>query len=387
MNAGEAWGWYGRSLLATIVGVGVHQIVRRNWSQMLQGVLVLYGFLWFFYQSMYATGDQTLWSGFGVIFILVLANLIKMVPSIATAVVIHRLKSERWQYIYRVLFVVPMIVPAMVGLLVWKSFFDPTQGILNRVLVGSGLLDVLVWIDELLGWDVFHLGSSPSWLGDASLVIPSLIFWGFPWVGTVGVLIYLTGLAGIDDSVYEASEIAGASSRCLEIALQYVSEREQFGRTLSRFQAIQHHLAVMAGEIATVESMSANAFYALDRHGIGTGRRDAGFEIAAAKCRASDAVEAIATIGETIRSVDDISSSIAAAVEEQGASTREIAQSIQQVAAGTQEVNASIGSVSRAASETGAVTNEVLSSAQQLTDEADRLRASVDAFLSDIKAA
>lgn len=101
----------------------------------------------------------------------------------------------------------------------------------------------------------------------------------------------------------------------------------------------------------------------------------------------SDAVEAIATIGETIRSVDDISSSIAAAVEEQGASTREIAQSIQQVAAGTQEVNASIGSVSRAASETGAVTNEVLSSAQQLTDEADRLRASVDAFLSDIKAA
>jgi ABC-type sugar transport system permease subunit len=212
MNAGEAWGWYGRSLLATIVGVGVHQIVRRNWSQMLQGVLVLYGFLWFFYQSMYATGDQTLWSGFGVIFILVLANLIKMVPSIATAVVIHRLKSERWQYIYRVLFVVPMIVPAMVGLLVWKSFFDPTQGILNRVLVGSGLLDVLVWIDELLGWDVFHLGSSPSWLGDASLVIPSLIFWGFPWVGTVGVLIYLTGLAGIDDSVYEASEIAGASS-------------------------------------------------------------------------------------------------------------------------------------------------------------------------------
>ena len=43
----------------------------------------------------------------------------------------------------------------------------------------------------------------------------------------------------------------------------------------------------------------------------------------------SDAVEAIATIGETIRSVDDISSSIAAAVEEQGASTREIAQSIQ----------------------------------------------------------
>jgi acyl-CoA dehydrogenase len=101
-------------------------------------------------------------------------------------------------------------------------------------------------------------------------------------------------------AMLRSAQIAGASSRCLEIALQYVSEREQFGRTLSRFQAIQHHLAVMAGEIATVESMSANAFYALDRHGIGTGRRDAGFEIAAAKCRASDAVEAITRIGHQV---------------------------------------------------------------------------------------
>ena len=212
LDAGQAWNWYGRTLWATVLGVVVHRVIRKDWSQMVQGISVLYGFLWFFYQSMYATGDQVLWSGFGVIFILVLANLVKMIPSIATAVFIHRLESDRWQYIYRVLFVVPMIVPAMVGLLVWKSFFDPTQGILNRILVGSGFLDVLVWIDGLLGWSVFHADTNPSWLGDASLVIPSLIFWGFPWVGTVGVLIYLTGLAGIDESVYEAADIAGASS-------------------------------------------------------------------------------------------------------------------------------------------------------------------------------
>ncbi len=212
MTAGEAWVWYGRALWATLVGVAVHQVFRTGWSQWVQGICVLYGFLWFFYQSMISTGDQTLWSGFGVIFILVLANLVKMVPSIVTAVFIHRLKSERWQYIYRVLFVVPMIVPAMVGLLVWKSFYDPTQGILNRILLGSGFLDVLVWIDGLFGWDVFHAGTNPSWLGDASLVIPSLIFWGFPWVGTVGVLIYLTGLASIDESVYEAADLDNAST-------------------------------------------------------------------------------------------------------------------------------------------------------------------------------
>jgi len=212
MNAGEAWDWYGRALWGTMIGVGVHKVFRREWSQWVQGLCLLYSFLWFFYQSMMTTGDQTLWSGFGVIFILVLANLVKMVPSIVTAVFIHRLKSERWQYIYRVLFVVPMIVPAMVGLLVWKSFYDPTQGILNRILNGSGFMDLLVGLDGLLEWGVFHAGSNPSWLGDASLVIPSLIFWGFPWVGTVGVLIYLTGLASIDESVYEAADLDNAST-------------------------------------------------------------------------------------------------------------------------------------------------------------------------------
>ena len=212
LGEAEAWDWYGRTLWATLLGLVVHRLFRAEWSQWVQGVLALYGFLWFFYQSMGHTGDQTLWSGFGVIFILVLANLVKMVPSIVTAVFIHRLKSDTWQYAYRVLFVVPMIVPAMVGLLVWKSFYDPTQGLLNRLLDGTGMLDVLVWVDGVFGWDVFLAGTNPSWLGDASLVIPALIFWGFPWVGTVGVLIYLTGLAGISESVYEAADLDGASA-------------------------------------------------------------------------------------------------------------------------------------------------------------------------------
>lgn len=211
-NAEPVWGWYGRVFGSTIIGLFLHRLIRKWWSQWVQGFLILYGFLWFFYQSMMLTGDKTLWTGFGVIFVLVLANLVKMVPSIVTAVFIHRLKNDRWQYIYRVLFVVPMIVPAMVGLLVWKSFYDPTQGILNRVLIGTGFIDVLVFVDGIFDWGVFRAGVSPSWLGDAELVIPSLIFWGFPWVGTVGVLIYLTGLASIDESVYEAAELDNAST-------------------------------------------------------------------------------------------------------------------------------------------------------------------------------
>lgn len=207
----EAGPWLGTVAVTVVLSVALRRTVAESWAQGLGGAGLLLAFLWLFYSTMRVSGDQTLWSGFGVTFILVVANLVKMVPSIVTAVVIHRLRSESWGYAYKVLFVVPMIVPAMVGLLVWKSFYDPAQGILNRLLFGTGLIDALVWMDGLFGWEVFRAGANPSWLGDAALVIPSLIFWGFPWVGTVGVLIYLTGLAGIDESVYEAADMDGVS--------------------------------------------------------------------------------------------------------------------------------------------------------------------------------
>jgi raffinose/stachyose/melibiose transport system permease protein len=157
-------------------------------------------------------GDWLLWTSFRLVFILVVANLFKMWPSIFTAVCIHRLRSDRWQYVYRVLFVVPMIIPHMVGLLIWKFFYDPNVGPLNRFLTVSGLDQVLIWFDKwVLHLGVFNEPFHPAWLADPDLIIPSLIFWGFPWVGVVGVLIYLAGLQNIGSDVYEAAEIDGVS--------------------------------------------------------------------------------------------------------------------------------------------------------------------------------
>lgn len=210
--ASEAVTWFPRALIMTAVGVVIGAVFRHSgFARFLRGLLILLGFLWFFYQAMMATGDKVLWKGFRVTFILVIANLFKMIPSIATAVFIHRLRSEKWQYWYRVLFVIPMIIPAMVYLLLWKFFYDPTQGILNRLLTSSGLMDGLIALDKLFHWGVFQAGQVPSWLGDANLVIPSLIFWGFPWVGVVGVLIYLAGLQAISKDVYEAADLDGVN--------------------------------------------------------------------------------------------------------------------------------------------------------------------------------
>lgn len=94
-------------------------------------------------------------------------------------------------------------------------------------------------------------------------------------------------------ALLRSAQIAGAAAACLELSVKYTSEREQFGRPLAQFQAIQHHLAEIAGEMASVDTMAITACRALDARGIQNLGRDARFEIAAAKCRASEAVEAI----------------------------------------------------------------------------------------------
>lgn len=156
--------------------------------------------------------DPVLWGGFGLIGILVLFNIFKMIPSVLTAVVINRLKSEKAAYVYKVLFVVPMIIPGMVSLLIWKFFFDSNAGMLNLLLHKTGIMQLLCSVDSFFHWGIFVAGINPIWLGDTNLIIPSLIFWGFPWVGVVGVLIYLAGLQNIDKSIYEAADLDGISS-------------------------------------------------------------------------------------------------------------------------------------------------------------------------------
>ena len=139
--------------------------------------------------------DTTLLHSFGVVLIFVVANVIKMILPIITAVILHHVISDRMGYLYRVMFVIPMIIPGMVGILIWKYFYEPNNGILNGLLRMMGFLSPT---------------DSIQWLSDERLIIPSLIFMGFPWVGAFGVLIYLAGLQSIPEDVYEAAEVDGA---------------------------------------------------------------------------------------------------------------------------------------------------------------------------------
>ena len=104
-------------------------------------------------------------------------------------------------------------------------------------------------------------------------------------------------------------------------------------------------------------------------------------QIASMQQVTTSAVGAIRNIGQTIGEINEVTTAIAAAVEEQGAATREIARNIQHAAGGTSEVSSNIVGVSTASAEAGSAASEVLSASSALRREADVLRSEIDAFL------
>jgi methyl-accepting chemotaxis protein len=100
-----------------------------------------------------------------------------------------------------------------------------------------------------------------------------------------------------------------------------------------------------------------------------------------------DSVAAIKGIGATITHISEIAATIAAAIEEQGQATQEIARNVQLAAHGTAQVASNITDVNRGAMETGNASEQVLSSARSLSTESDHLKIAVEKFLSNVRAA
>jgi methyl-accepting chemotaxis protein len=133
--------------------------------------------------------------------------------------------------------------------------------------------------------------------------------------------------------------------------------------------------AVVASEVKQLASQTAKA------------TEEISTQIAGMQSATQDSVAAIKEIGGTIGRIAEIASTIAAAVEEQGAATQEIARNVGQAAKGTQQVATNITDVNRGAGETGAASGRVLSSAQSLSSESNRLKAEVEKFLVTVRAA
>ena len=94
-------------------------------------------------------------------------------------------------------------------------------------------------------------------------------------------------------ALVRAIQIVGALDRVLELTIGYVQARTQFGRSLGRFQAVQHELARLAGE-------SVAAAAAVDGAVKAASGRSYANEVAAAKVRAGEAASAGARIAHQL---------------------------------------------------------------------------------------
>ncbi|GAB4366989.1 MAG: hypothetical protein Kow00114_25360 [Kiloniellaceae bacterium] len=98
------------------------------------------------------------------------------------------------------------------------------------------------------------------------------------------------------------------------------------------------------------------------------------------------AVGRLKSITDTIAGIEEVTTGIASAVEQQTAATQEIARNVEQAAAGTDDVDKNITAVAEAATETGRSAKDVLEAADQLSRQAEAMRAEVQAFLDGIRA-
>ncbi len=133
--------------------------------------------------------------------------------------------------------------------------------------------------------------------------------------------------------------------------------------------------AVVASEVKNLADQTAKATAQISA------------QISGIQASTGTAVTAIDNISSTIEKMDEIAALIASAVEEQAATTQDIAHNVQSASAGTAGVTRHIAMVTKAASETSAAAEQVLSSSEELSQQSDMLKDQVKTFLQTVRSA
>jgi methyl-accepting chemotaxis protein len=127
--------------------------------------------------------------------------------------------------------------------------------------------------------------------------------------------------------------------------------------------------AVVANEVKELARQTAKA------------TEEIGHKIDAIQSSTGVAVTSIGSINGIIRKMNEISTTIAAAIEEQSAATAEISRNVSEAARGTSEVTNNIAGVSHAADEAGQVASQMQVASGKLAEQAQHLEAIVRRFV------
>lgn len=155
-----------------VIGAQMHFVGIENFKHLFDGTDI------YFYKSLGVTAYYVL-----------LSVPLQIIFAFCIALVLNA--NIKGRSIFRTIFYLPTIVPAVASSIVWMMMFDPDTGILNAIL------------------HAVHLPAS-RWIYDEKTVIPSLALMSLWTVGGT-VVIFLAGLQNVPKELYESVEVDGGN--------------------------------------------------------------------------------------------------------------------------------------------------------------------------------
>ena len=139
---------------------------------------------------------------------------------VVQAVFLNEIRGKS-QGVFKVLYLVPMVVPGVSSILLWKWIYNPEYGLANQLLGALGLPG-LMWLNDIS-------------TAKLALTLPGLIG------GSTAVIIYLATIQGIPQEMYEAASLDGANflQRALRLTLPNMKGIIEIQLVLSLSTALQ----------------------------------------------------------------------------------------------------------------------------------------------------
>ena len=191
-----------------------------------------------------------------------------------------------------------------------------------------------------------------------------------------------TAVSEADKAKLEVQSLADSSQRIGEVVSLITDIAEQtnllaLNATIEAARAGEagKGFAVVASEVKNLAAQTARA------------TEEISTQISDVQTATRSAVGAISAISETISRIDEITATVAAAVDQQTAATSEISRNVQEAAQGTSQVSANIETVSIAANDTGSAAGQLTGASGALAEQASTLRKCVQDFLANVKVA
>jgi multiple sugar transport system permease protein len=142
--------------------------------------------------------DDLLWKGLqrAALFTLLFVPGMIVIPMVI-ATLVDRVTNNRVSTVYRVILLIPSMIPGPLIFVLWKWMYDLYIGPINYFLVNV--------------FHIYNLRDQPQWLGDPHLVFFSLAFMEWWWGLGYHTMFFLAGLASIPKDLIDAARIDGAS--------------------------------------------------------------------------------------------------------------------------------------------------------------------------------